>query len=42
MSTHDGMGQGGSRGGSGSSLEPHIETKLFHFHGKFQNKIEKK
>ena len=33
MNTHDGMGQGGSRRGPGSSLEPHIETKLFHFHG---------
>ena len=30
-----------SRGGSGGSNEPPLEPKLFHFHGEFQEKIDK-
>ena len=32
---------GGSRGGSGGSNEPPLEPKLFHFHGEFQEKLDK-
>ena len=32
---------GGFRGGSGGSNEPHLEPKLFHFHGEFQEKLVK-
>ena len=41
MKVQDVTHSGKSRGGSGDSNEPPFESKLFHFHGEFQEKLIK-